>query len=410
MSADGSAAARQAYVRRFEALRAELPGADLPWLAGLRSESMAHFAEAGFPTRRDEDWRWTDVSELASAQLEPGEPRLSWSGGGTGVRVETLALALARDPEGIREHLGGGVDPKSSGFAALNTALFDVGLVVEIEPGASPEAPIEIEIANDVEGEAAIASFTRVLVVAGAGSRARLVERYAGRGAYLQNGVTEVALGSAAELGHVRLQRESASAWHVANLAVRQECRSRYASHSIALGGRLARVDLTVTLVGEGAECALNGLYLARDTQLLDHHTLVDHAAPFTTSRELYKGILDGRSRGVFRGRVHVRPDAQRIDASQINRSLLLSEGAVANSKPQLEIYADDVKCSHGASVGQLSDEALFYLRSRGLGPEQARALLAFAFASEVVRSLPEGSVRNDVEELVRGWLPGSAR
>jgi Fe-S cluster assembly protein SufD len=323
------------------------------------------------------------------------------------VHIEPLDEALARNPDALREHLGRGVDPKYSGFAALNTALFEQGLLVEIEPGAAPEAPIEVEVENRCgTDEDGVASFTRLLVVVGAGGRATLVERYAGRGSYLESAVTEIVLGPGAELRHVRLQRESQSAWHMASLDVRQERDSRYASHSIALGGRLARLEITATLAGEGAECALDGLYLARDSQLLDHQTLVDHAAPHTTSRELYKGILDGRSRGVFRGRVHVRPDAQKIDASQTNRSLLLSDDAIANTKPQLEIYADDVKCSHGASIGQLSDDALFYLRSRGVSLSQARALLSFAFASEVVRSLPEGPIRAEIEELTVGWLP----
>ena len=402
-------AAREAYLSRFETSRAELPGAGLPWLAGLRSDALACFVAAGFPTRRDEDWRWTDVSELTSARLGRGAPRVSASGAGAGVRIEPLDEALARDPEAVREHLGRGVDPKLSGFAALNTALFEQGLRVEIEPGAAPEAPIEVAIENrggtDAD-EGGVASFTRLLVVVGAGGRATLVERYAGRGDYLESAVTEVVLGPGAELRHVRLQSESQTAWHVASLDVRQERDSRYASHSIALGGRLARVEISVTLADEGADCALDGLYLGRESQLLDHQTLVDHAAPHTTSRELYKGILDGRARGVVRGRVHVRPDAQKIDASQTNRSLLLSDQAIANTKPQLEIYADDVKCSHGASVGRLSDDALFYLRSRGVSLAQARALLSFAFASEVVRSLPAGPIHAEIEQLALDWLP----
>lgn len=357
-----------------------------------RREAAACAAERGLPTRRDEDWRWTDVSALGEMRFVRRPARVRVTGG---ARVRTLRelSADAALPAAI-------ADPKAHAFVALNAACFDELVVVEIAAGAALGAPIEIEIAH-VGADPAPFSCPRVLVVAGAGSRATVVERHVGAGAYASLPVTEIALARDAAVDHVRLQRESADAWHVATLAARQETGSRLRSWSLALGARLARVDLVTTLAGEGAECHLLGLVLGAGSQLLDHHTLIDHALPNTTSRQLYKSILDGRARGVFRGRVHVRPQAQKTDAAQLHRALLLSDEAIANAKPQLEIHANDVKCSHGASIGRLSDEALFYLRARGIPRAEARALLVLAFAREVTAELPV--VRDELEaELER--------
>ncbi len=356
----------------------------------LRREAAAFAAERGLPTRRDEDWRWTDVSALASERFVRGAARVRVS---AGARVCTL-----HELPGSASILGQLADPKAHGFVALNTALFDDVVLVEIAPDAALEAPIEVEIAHS-GGDPAPFSCPRVLVVAGARSRAVVLERHVGTGAYASLPVTEIALERDAVLDHVRLQRESDAAWHVATLAVRQESGSQLRSWSLALGGRLARVDLQTTLAGEAAACRLLGLVIGGGSQLLDHHTLVDHALPRTESRQLYKSVLDGRARGVFRGRVHVRPQAQKIDAAQLHRTLLLSDEAIANAKPQLEIHANDVKCSHGASIGRLSDDALFYLRARGISRADARALLTLAFAREVALELPTSALRDELEQ-----------
>jgi Fe-S cluster assembly protein SufD len=393
------------YVALFEEISAELPGARLPWLRTLRREAIEHFAAHGFPTRRDEDRRFTDVSAIAETPFEHGLPRVVHSAPVPGVRIARLDEILERDPERLEPHLARLAESKANGFAALNTALFETGLVVEIEPGARVAEPIAIEIAAP-DAATATAAHGRILVLAGRDSEAVVLERYSGSGAYLQNQVTEVVVESHARLEHVRVQRESPAAYHVATLVAHQADGSHFASHSIALGARIARVDVQVHLGAEGADCHLNGLYLGRDRQLIDHHTGVDHAVPHTKSRELYKGILDGRAHGVFRGRIHVRPHAQKTDAEQTNRNLLLSDDASVNTKPQLEIHADDVKCAHGASIGRLDPNALFYLRSRGIELGRARALLAFAFASEIVGRLPIAALRQELEDVVLGWLP----
>src|SRR5262249_27774592 len=224
---------------------------------------------------------------------------------------------------------------------------------------------------------------------------------------YFTNAVTEAVVAEGAALDHYRVQREGEEAFHVATVQVRQEQDSRFTSHVVSVGGALARTDLNVVLDGEGSEATLNGLSLAAGDQLVDHHTRIDHARPRCTSHELYKGILRGRARGVFNGKIHVHPDAQQTDARQTSRTLLLSDDAVIDAKPQLEIFADDVKCTHGASIGQLDEEQLFYLRTRGIGAEAARELLTYAFANEVFGRIPIGPLRAELEGLLFARRPG---
>jgi Fe-S cluster assembly protein SufD len=393
------------WIRAFAERRAALCGAGLPWLTALREDALER-VRAGFPTKRDEEWRYTDVSALLAGPFEPAAPRGGHRAPAGGVRVSTLREALEREPERLAPLLGRVGEAKAHGFAALNAALFEDGWFVEIEPGAEPVEPVELDFGPPDPDTAAL---TRVLVLAGAGSRATVVERYGGEGPYLRSAASEAVLAEGARLDHVRVQRESHHAFHVASLAARQEASSRFRSCSIAVGGRVARVDVDAVLAAEGAECRLNGLVLARGSQVIDHCTGIDHAMPHTSSRELYESILDGRARGVFRGRVHVRPHAQKIDAAQSSRNLLLSDDAVCNTKPQLEIYADDVKCSHGATIGRLSEEAVFYLRSRGIPLEEARALLTAAFAGAVLEDLPSAPLRAELEGFVRGWLAAGA-
>jgi Fe-S cluster assembly protein SufD len=256
---------------------------------------------------------------------------------------------------------------------------------------------------------APVASHVRTLVAAGDGSRGLVVEQHCGDAGATgaTNAVTELRLGSGAAVDHVLVQDLPEESFGFSAVLSRQEAQSRLGLHSVSLGAALARADVESRLEGEGAELALLGLYLGRGVQHPDQHTTIDHAAPRTVSRELFKGILDGRAHGVFHGRIHVRPDAQKISADQTNRALLLSDRATINSKPQLEIYADDVKCSHGASIGQLDDAQLFYLRARGLDLETARALLTVAFASEVLEKLPHEALRASLERALLGWLPG---
>jgi len=274
--------------------------------------------------------------------------------------------------------------------------------VVRIADGVTLERPIHIvHVATDsAASEGPRATHSRTLVAAGRGARATLVESFVGAGAatYLTNGVTEVELGDDAALEHCRVQLESERAYHVAHVDSRQGARSRYSAHHVSLGGLLVRSEIRAVLAGPGASCTLDGLYATAGAQHLDNHTILDHAAPHCDSRETFKGVLLGRSRTVFHGRIVVRPGAQRTDAKQSNRNLLLSAGALAQTRPQLEIYADDVKCTHGATIGRLNDDALFYLRSRGIAAEAARALLVEAFLAEVLERLGVEPLRRFLE------------
>jgi Fe-S cluster assembly protein SufD len=434
--------AEDAFLEYFRALEEKLPGREPAWLEVLRREAMATFAELGIPTTREEDWRFTRLTNLAKTAFRPADglapikpddsrlvgparaigdahrlvflngrlsPELSELGAlPHGARIGSLAQSLAREPERPEPHLARCADHKTRAFSALNTALASDGLFVELDAGVVLERPIHALFIQQTES-APLAVHPRNLVVAAPGSRAQLVEHYlgSGRGLTLTNAITEVVAGRDAQLEHIKLQEESEETYHVAGLMVRQEAGSRFASHSLSLGGRLMRFDIQTLLGGELAHCTLNGLYLARNTQHVDHHTTIDHAMPHTTSTEVYKGIMDGEARGVFHGRIHVRPDAQKINAEQTNRNLLLSDDATINTKPQLEIYADDVRCTHGATVGRLDEDALFYLRTRGIALEDARSLLTFAFASNVTQQLPVAQLRKHMENFVLDWLPG---
>lgn len=415
-------AAERAFARIWESARRERSERAPVWLEGVREEAWQAFAERGLPTTHDEDWRFTSLAplegidfaapqpgeipaeQLAAARARVGPARLLAIANGrfAGRSEESLERALADG----RLTLGSVLEPKLSACSALNTALLCGGVFIDVAANPAEQAPIHI--LHWLGAGAPQAVNPRVHVVVRAGASATLVEHFIGapgtRG--FSNSGTELVVERDARLRYVQLQEFPESAFHVSTLATHQESGSHVELTSIALGGRLARVELRSTLSGERAELEANGLYLGRRAQHQDHHTTIDHASPRSTSRELFKGILDGRAHGVFHGRVHVRPDAQKIDASQTNRTLLLSDGAVVDSKPQLEIYADDVKCSHGASVGQLDPDQIFYLRTRGLDLERARALLSFAFASEVLAKLPLETLRESLERVVLAWLP----
>jgi Fe-S cluster assembly protein SufD len=405
------------------------------WLATLRREAVDAFASTGFPDTRQEEWRYTNVAPIAKADLALAgaptravarddleahafpvfacsvyvfvngrfAPELSAGGelpGGT--RVDGLRALREADPSALAGRLGALADLKRSAFAALNTAFLDDGAVVRVPRGADADTPIHLVFVSAPEAHPA-AVHPRVLVVAEEASRVCLIQDHVcvGNAAGFTNAVTEIHAGRAARVDYVLLQREPDHRFHVNAVQIRQAQASRVATHTLAAGGALVRNDAEVLLAGEGAECDLCGLFVGGGRQLVDNHTLVDHAVPRCTSRELYKGVLGGAARGVFRGRVIVRPGAQKTNASQHNPNLLIGRGAEVDSKPQLEIYADDVKCGHGSSIGQLDADALFYLRSRGLDESRARDLLTRAFAVEVLAALPVPALADALDELL---------
>jgi len=421
-------------------IKTALPGQDLPWLAGSRAQALAAFTGTGLPTLRDEDWKYTSVARIeqgrffflaatpdtvAAAELAaevanlalPGAhllvfvdgrhvPALSGVGSlPTGVVVASLAATLRREPERLQFWLASPRHGKPGGFAALNAACMADGAYIHLAPGVVLEAPLHVLF---VAATTDLATHSRNLVIAGADSRACIVEHHARLGAarYFSNVVTDIVVGPGATIEHHKLQEESAEAFHVAAVYADLAQGSRFVSSSFALGGALARTEIAVALDGEGAQCALDGLYLATGRQHIDHHTRIDHSRPHGTSREFYKGVLDGAARAVFNGKVIVHADAQHSDAAQTNRNLLLSDQAEIDTKPQLEIWADDVKCSHGATVGQLDAEQIFYLRSRGIADAAARALLTWGFAAEMVERVPLAPLRARLERLLRARLP----
>lgn len=425
--------ARDHYLARHASFARGLsePG----WLRALREEALARFAERGLPTTRLEEWRYTNPAPLAAEDFEPAgreharverealeeiafpvfacslfvfvngrfEPELSVAEDAAGgVRVESLARLRAGAPERLEPWLGRLVDTKEHPFAALNTAFLEDGALVTIPSGVDLAPPIHLVFVSTGEDAPTLAS-PRVLVVAEPGSHGVVVQDHVsiGAGRRFTNAVTEVHVGAGARVDLALLQREGEAALHVSNLQARVDRDARFASHTLTLGGRLVRNDLGVVLAEENADATLNGLFLGTGDGVLDNHTLVDHAVPHGTSRELYKGILAGRTRGVFRGRVVVRPDAQKTDASQSNPNLLLGPGAEIDTKPQLEIHADDVKCSHGSAIGRLDLDALFYLRSRGLEESRARDLLTQGFAAEVLEAMEQPALAAAVRELL---------
>ncbi|MGH7300387.1 MAG: Fe-S cluster assembly protein SufD, partial [Candidatus Rokuibacteriota bacterium] len=323
-----------------------------------------------------------------------------------GARVGSLAEALITDEPTVRAHLAADVAPGDA-FGALNAAFWPDGAFLHVPAGVRLEEPIQLLFVATAGAPGA--DHPRSVIVLEPESRAVLVESYVALGeeAYLTNASTEMALGPGAGLEHHRIVLEGRRAFHVGRIRVRQGPDSRFASHAVTLGGRLVRSEVDVRLDAPGAECALNGLFVVGGAQHVDTHTVVDHARPRTTSRQLYKGVLDGRSRGVFNGRVVVRPGADGTDAHQTNKNLILSDGVEVDSKPQLEIFADDVKCSHGAADGQLAEDAIFYLESRGLDEVAARTLLTHGFANEVLGRIGVEPVRAWCEELLRGRLRG---
>lgn len=411
--------------------RLKLPGAGVDWIEAMRSDNARRFRELGLPTPRDEDWKYTNIRPITRKPFIPAAgsdalsesellafdipeldahrvvlvdgcyaPGLSRADAlGEGVRICGLAKAIEEDPSQVQPWLGRLAEDPEHGFRALNSAFLQDGVFIRVPDGCRIDKPIELCSVQRNESEE-IVSQPRHLVVAGEGSRFTLIERYLAvhDNRYLTNAITEVFAGANAQVEHYKLQQESPRGYHVGSWLIEQQEGSRVTTHNVALGGAIARTDIRVRLEGAHARCGMNGVYVLTGRQHVDNHTKVDHCKPDTTSNEFYKGVLDGRSRAVFHGRVVVHPAAQRSDARQQNKNLLLSENAEVDTKPQLEIYADDVACSHGATVGQFSADALFYLKTRGVDEQTARSLLTFAFADDVIRKFELPELRTYIE------------
>jgi Fe-S cluster assembly protein SufD len=442
MSAVAEETAKAPFERSLEeSFRESRSSRDPQWLIETRRAAMARLRETGFPTVRDEDWKHTNVAPILKVpfaqapeegprSVRPGQPphpgplpggegstqlvfvngryasELS-SGTANGIQAGSLRGVLAKQPELAEPYLGR-IARNGNAFASANGAFLEDGAFVRISRGFAAAEPIHLVFLSEPVFDPTV-SHPRNLVIAESGSQAAVVETYIGTAgeAYFTNPVTEVFVGDGANLDLYKLESESTAAYHVATTEVRLERDSRFSSHSLTFGGAIARHDLNVRLEAEGADCTLNGLFVGSGTQHLDNHTLIDHAMPHGTSRELYKGIMDGKSRGVFHGKIIVRPDAQKTDAMQTNKNLLLSKEALVNSIPALEIFADDVKCRHGSTIGQLDAGAIFYLRSRGIGEEHARQMLVSAFASDVASRIRIAPLRALVEEHLGLRLAG---
>jgi Fe-S cluster assembly protein SufD len=427
----------ESYLESFSQFEKLAAGHSLQWLRKLRQDAFARFCEAGFPTTHDEDWRFTNVSDIAqtafrlarnrrvrlSQELEPYRVlgvscQLVFVNGRFvrelsllsklpgGVKINSLAGEISSNPEEIEPHLGRYVDIRRDAFCALNTAFAEDGAYVHIRRGTLVEEPICLLFVSTAD-DAPSMSHPRNLIVAEEDSQATFVEDYVSLdgGAVFSNTVTELVAGDHTVLSHYMIEREHKEAFNISTLRIQQGRSTNFASHSVLLGGALVRNNVHPVLAGEGGECLINGLFVGNDHQHLDNYMLVEHASPRCGSRQFYNGILDGHAHGVFHGRIIVHKDAQKTDAKQTNRNLLLSDDAQIDTKPQLEIYADDVKCTHGATIGQIEGDALFYLRSRGIDEVSARKLLLFAFASECLDRMKQEPVRKYVEELINCCL-----
>lgn len=423
----------QPYLDQYGARKPALPGAAAPWLDGLRAHGIARFAALGFPTPKVEAWKYTNLNALRKIDFRPAaaaedaagiavdrgaahrltfvngrfRPDLSDAGAlPDGVELTGLTELLARDPGALEGRLGRLATDDGEAMVALNTALMADGYVLRIGRDVTVADPIEILFVGTA-GQAPLAYHPRNLVVAEPGADAVIVEDHIGHGAgaYFANGATEIFAEEGARLRHYKLQDEAPEAYHLHAAYARLAAGAAYESFQLSLGGRLARHELRVVLDGAGATCRLNGAYLADGVQHIDNTTLIDHASAGASSREVYKGVLDGKARAVFQGTIRVRRDAQQSDGHQLHRALLLSEQAEIDAKPALEIYADDVKCSHGATAGELDDDALFYLRARGIPADAARRLLISAFLDEVVDEITFTAVRDAFRDRVSGWL-----
>jgi Fe-S cluster assembly protein SufD len=429
-----------AYLEDFEILT-RAAGTRSDWLQELRQSALERFRQSGFPSSRDEDWRFNNLAPVTGTDFRlaasegsgvrredlrpylfaiPGVSTLVFVNGryapglsspvetGPGVTVRNLATAFAAHGDLLRQHLAQHVTPAGGGFTALNTAFIKDGLFVHVGRGADAGPPVHAVFITDGNADGAT-THPRNFILVEPGGRAAVIESYVGlaSGSYLTNAVTEAVVRQGGYLEHIKIQRESEQAFHVGTTHFRQDRDSRSESFSVSFGGAFCRNNLDMVLEGPGVDCQLFGMYMGRGKQEMDNHTSILHAHPDCSTREVYKGILDGRSHGIFNGKIYVTPEAQKTDAKQTNRALLLSDTARIDTKPQLEIFADDVKCTHGATVGRLDPLATFYLKSRGIGGVRARKILTYAFAAEVLEEIPHPSVRQELEAVVMSRLEG---
>jgi Fe-S cluster assembly protein SufD len=416
------------YQTAFRSVRGS--SSTVPWLELVRSSAMDRFEQLGFPPVREEDWKYTNLATLAKEEFVPvtsssNDARevegyaetaethlvvidgflredLSTKAGLAEVVAVDLFNAVedARYNKIVRKYLARNAGYHNNGLTALNTAFLQSGVFLWIPKNVKLERPVQITFLADVENGA---NFPRLLVVAEENSSATLIESFVSSngGQYFTNATAEIVLKDGAQLEHYRVQRESNNAYHISTTSAELGRASRYDTTSINLGAHISRHDISVVMDHEGAETAVDGLYMVGSDQHTDTHSVIDHKQPHCTSHQLYKGILDGNGRAVFNGKVFVREGAQKTDARQTNKNLLLSEKARVDTKPQLEIYADDVKCAHGAAVGQIDLDELFYLETRGIGPELGRSLLTYGFAEEVIGKIKIDSIRSQLDEIV---------
>ena len=424
------------YIDQFDQLRDRLPGSNIDWLNDQRKKSLARFGRIGFPTLRDEDWKYTsvraitskrflaesdqdnddrtvDMSSFAIDGLESHRlvfvdgvfnPAISSISESDGFKIESFVSALDRAPAYVESLLGSVIQDNGHGFTALNNAMYKDGVIITFAADEKISCPIEI--IHYSHAQLSI-SQPRNLIVCGQQSHGQIIERYVSGNTNntLSNSVTEVVLEDGASLDYYLVQNQSSAAYQVCGIWVKQSSKSRFSCHTITLGGALVRNDLQVNLDGPEAHCDMLGVYSLTGRQHLDNHTIMNHVAENCSSREIYKGVLNQRARTVFHGRVRVYKDAQKTDAAQSNNTLLLSRDAEIDTKPQLEIYADDVKCSHGVTVGQIDENSLFYLRTRGIGEEEARALLTYAFVNDVLNEVKIEPLRQYLESVLRQQL-----
>jgi Fe-S cluster assembly protein SufD len=393
------------FVGAYNAFAANGAAGSPPWLKEIRERAIARFAEVGFPTTRLEQWRFTNVQPISETPF--ALHRASWELGpvSAGVTVSTLGSAVATAPDFLRAHLGRYASVETSPFTALATAFLADGIVIRVAPQAVLAEPIRVTCR--IPSGSNPMTHPRLLIVVERGAQAKIVEAYEGDAQVvsLTNCVTEVVIEEGAQLDICREQREGAQSNHVAASHFHQARDSRLVFTTVALGAGLVRHDIHAVLDGSGAYLILNGLSVLGGHQHVDHHTTIEHAKPHCESHEYFNGVFDGESRGVFNGRIIVRPGAQRTDSKQTNNNLLLSSAARADSQPQLEIYADDVKCTHGSTVGPLDPTALFYLRSRGLGAAEARALLTYGFGAEILDRIAVAGARERLDGEIRARL-----
>jgi Fe-S cluster assembly protein SufD len=424
------------YQAAFRSVRDLSPAA--PWLELVRGSAMDRFEQLGFPSVRDEEWKYTNLATLAKESFEPvtsadqtgdvsrfaypeasgahlvvvngflNEELSVTTGLGDVVATDLFrAVDDARYNKIIRKYLARNAGYHNNGLTALNTAFIQSGVFVYVPKNVKLEKPLQITF---IGGTANSAAFPRVLVIAEENSSATLIENFVAgsEDRYFTNAIAEIVLRDGAHLEHYRLQRESKKAFHVSTTSAELGRASRYDTTSINLGAQLSRHDISVVMDHEGAETWVDGLYMVDSDQHTDTHSVIDHKQPHCNSHQLYKGILDGNARAVFNGKIFVREGAQKTDAMQTNKNLLLSDKARVDTKPQLEIYADDVKCAHGAAVGQIDPEELFYLETRGIGPELSRSLLTYGFAEEVIAKIKLESIRTELDQTVLKQLHAS--